>query len=412
MFPRTSQMLTRVNPAFLQGILAAVAVGLFIAAWSWDLRIGVAVSLAAIFWAIRQPASGFPREATTTTSSSPPEKTTNPALASASAATTTGPTRGPATEMSLSQQMLGQHRYALLVRSKIVDTLDDNTQDQATRLLWDRMGLVPEGDVRAATMFDRGEVPPNVWVNPVLLDRHCVSNHEYYEFVAAGGYQQPALWDEEIVSGLLDFVDTTAAPGPRFWVDGTYSPKLASHPVVGISWYEAAAYARWVGKRLPCDAEWVKASSWPVATGQGTMAQRKYPWGNTMDRNRANLWGSGPRATVSVGDYASGVSVGGLYQLVGNVWEWTSTPFKTTTNRRRPDDPDPVGGEVPLQSIRGAAFDTYFDAQATCQFQSGEKVLSRKHNVGFRCALNVCDVADFFSTGTTSEAEELEEATT
>lgn len=398
--------LKRMNSTLALGLVIAISVALLIVAWSWDLRVGVAVSLAPMLWAIRHPESGFSREQDAAPAS---RRTSTPIESAQGVRIAAGD--APPSDASLTQQMLRQQRYALLVRSQIVEALDSETRDQATRLLWDRMGLVPEGNVRAATMFDTEEGPSNVWVDPVLLDRHCVSNQEFYEFVAEGGYQQPALWDEEVVSGLLDFVDTTEAPGPRFWVDGTYPAELANHPVVGISWYEAAAYARWVGKRLPCDAEWVKAGSWPVATGRGTLAQRKYPWGNTMDRTRANLWGSGPHATAPVGDFASGVSVGGLYQLVGNVWEWTSTPFLTTTNRKRRNAEEvPTGGDVPLKSIRGAAFDTYFDAQAACQFQSGEKVLSRKHNVGFRCALSVCDVADFFSTDSNAGAEELEEA--
>jgi iron(II)-dependent oxidoreductase len=77
-----------------------------------------------------------------------------------------------------------------------------------------------------------------------------------------------------------------------------------------------------------------------------------------------------------------------VQQLVGNVWEWTSSAFSAW---------EPAGRKIettmPLKSIRGGAFDTYFDTQAHCQFQSGESPLTRKHNIGFRCALGFCDVA-------------------
>jgi iron(II)-dependent oxidoreductase len=79
--------------------------------------------------------------------------------------------------------------------------------------------------------------------------------------------------------------------------------------------------------------------------------------------------------------------VGGVQQLIGNVWEWTSSTFGNW---------EPAGRKIettmPLKSVRGGAFDTYFDMQAQCQFQSGESPLARKHNIGFRCALGFCDV--------------------
>ena len=84
-------------------------------------------------------------------------------------------------------------------------------------------------------------------------------------------------------------------------------PAKKDHPVVGVSWYEAAAYARWAGKRLPTDAEWVKAGSWPASSRRRPRrSQRRYPWGDAMDRSRANLWGSGPKGTVPVTAFADG----------------------------------------------------------------------------------------------------------
>ena len=75
-------------------------------------------------------------------------------------------------------------------------------------------------------------------------------------------------------------------------------------------------------------------------------------------------------------------SAAGVLQLVGNVWEWTGTDFGAW------------GGELhpPMKSLRGGAFDTYFDNQAMCQFQSGDTPIARRHNIGFRCALSACDL--------------------
>lgn len=294
---------------------------------------------------------------------------------------------------SLVDGMLRQDRYALLLRRQVVGNLSPEQFAQARDVLEEQMALVPEGQVTlsrsASERMDRDDAAEEQrFVQPLFLDRYPVTNAQYQRFVKAGGYQQMPLWDPQIWPAVLDFVDASGNPGPRFWKHGKFAKGEANHPVVGVSWYEAAAYARWVGKRLPSEAEWVKAGSWPVPLSEEQQWQRKFPWGDTMDRQRCNLWGSGPGHAVAVTEYAAGVSVGGVYQLIGNVWEWTSGTFGVVTA-----DGDELSLPVPMKSIRGGAFDTYFENQATCQFESGENPLARKHNIGFRCALGMCDVA-------------------
>lgn len=306
----------------------------------------------------------------------------------------------PSDPAALVEQMLDQGRFALLLRPQIAAGLDDPQVHRTADAMEQKMALVPDGEVALGPIDDvleGGRVQEDalaqtggriVRVEHFFLDRYPVTNRDFYEFVVGGGYEQMALWEVTIWPAVLDFVDRTGQPGPRFWEHGCYPQGKADHPVVGVSWYEAAAYARWVGKRLPSDAEWVKAGSWPVTLSESSRMQRRYPWGNAMDRSRANLWGTGPGDTVPVDRYAEGVSVGGVFQLVGNVWEWTGGSFRGF------EQPE---GELilttPMKSIRGGAFDTYFDSQATCQFQSGENPLARKHNIGFRCAVGVCDLA-------------------
>ena len=301
---------------------------------------------------------------------------------------------------SLVKQMLDQGRYALLLRPQIAEGIDDGQLDRAVEALKAGMALVPDGQVivgRIEIEYDDEEEPREegllqrqgriVQVAHFFLDRYPVTNREYYEFTAGGGYEQLSLWDESIWTAVLDFVDSTGEPGPRFWVDGCFPPGKENHPVVGLCWHEAVAYARWAGKRLPTDAEWIKAGSWPINVSASNRVQRKYPWGDTMDRDRVNLWGSGPGVTIPVDESPNSVSVGGVYQLIGNVWEWTRGNFLPV---------DYLGGElvldIPMKSIRGGAMDTYFDSQATCQFQSGEPAIARKHNIGFRCAVGTCDL--------------------
>lgn len=314
------------------------------------------------------------------------------------------PTSSPALDPldgseSLVDQMLRQGRYALLLRPEIVPNLSPVELRKAREALATNMAVVPEGEVvvggvaEADAHATAGEDvgahsrPVAVRLERYLLDRNCVTNREYRVFVAAGGYEQMSIWEPDIWPGILDFVDTTGHPGPRFWAAGDFPEGQGDLPVVGISWYEAAAYARWVGKRLPTDPEWEKAGSWPMHLAASGRPQRRFPWGDALDVQCANLWGSGIGEIVPVDAYPEGASIGGIHQLIGNVWEWTSGNFGAWS---RP------GSDLvllsPVKSLRGGAFDTYFETQATCQFQSGDDPTSRKHNVGFRCALSVCDL--------------------
>ena len=121
--------------------------------------------------------------------------------------------------------------------------------------------------------------------------------------------------------------------------------------------------------------------------GAAGRPQRRFPGGDALDEHCANLWGSNIGEIVPVDGYPEGASIGGVHQLIGNVWEWTSGNFGAWS---RP------GHDLvllsPVKSLRGGAYDTYFENQATCQFQSGDDPTSRKHNIGFRCALSVCDL--------------------
>lgn len=295
---------------------------------------------------------------------------------------------------ALAVQMLKQGRYALLLRPQLIQNLSPQLGQDARETLSDRMALVPDGQLLVgqtedSDQIDRKILPRGriVTVQRFFLDRHLVTNKLYQEFVDAGGYEQMALWDQQILPGVLDFVDETGAPGPAGWRNGRYPKGLENHPVVGVSWYEAAAYSRWVGKRLPTDVEWEKAGSWPVELAATNRPGRRFPWGNAMDRTRCNIWGSGPGGTVAVDEFQKGVSVGGIQQLVGNVWEWTSGIFGAAGFAGRDYQEN-----APLRTIRGGAFDTYFENHVTCQFQSAEDPVARKHNIGFRCAVSVCDL--------------------
>ena len=322
------------------------------------------------------------------------------------------------------EQMVYQSRYALLLLRQVAETLTDAHFQLAIDAFQQEMALVPEGDVEveggpAFAPDDLAEVAADhvpggslFHVEPFFLDRYPVTNRQYYEFVVGGGYREMELWEKSIWPAVLDMVDRTGSPGPRFWQSGCYLPGEEELPVVGISWYEAAACARWLCKRLPTDAEWVKAASWPISIDAKTLVHRRYPWGDAMDRARANLWSSGPNRIVAVQGFAGGANVGGIHQLIGNVWEWTDGQFHGRTRDGKLELP------TPMKSIRGGAFDTYFDSQANTQFQSGDNPLSRRHNIGFRCAIPMRDVvlarptSEAPATGPEKIAEEYKETAT
>ena len=304
----------------------------------------------------------------------------------------------PRSTHALVDEFVATGRYALLLRPETKRHLTQLQVVRAIRELDEAMALVPAGRVLLGQLAEQSnsacgslDVDPKlakrnlVQVAPAYLDRFCVTNEQFQQFIDAGGYEELEYWHEEALPALLDFVDQTGAPGPRYWSDGQFAPGEQRLPVVGISWYEASAYARWVGKRLPTDAEWTKAGAWPVESAPGRIAQRRYPWGESFDVRRAHLYGSGNTEPVAVDEFPGGTSVGGVRQLIGNVWEWTATPLIEL------GDPTLHISES-VMSIRGGAYDTYFENQATCHFQSGEHPLSRRPNIGCRLALPMSDL--------------------
>ena len=290
------------------------------------------------------------------------------------------------------KRLLDQDRYMLLLRHEIAENVNDTVRQLAIKRLHECMSLVPDGDVflqhpESMEGEDASAKGQLVSLGALFIDRFPVTNRQYRAFVLDGGYEDVTLWDETSLAAVFDFVDETGHPGPRFWHHGKYPKELTDHPVVGVSWYEADAYARWSGKRLPADPEWVKAGVWPVPTGDSIPRQRKYPWGDVVDKSRANLSAWGPGSTVPVTDFEEGSSVGGVRQMIGNVWEWTACEFGRWHSAK-----SRAQMQQTFKGLRGGAFDTYFESHATCQFQSGDDSLSRKYNIGFRCALSIHEI--------------------
>ncbi len=249
----------------------------------------------------------------------------------------------------------------------------------ASNMMQKEMAFVPAGTTRLENIAivdgstdDCGTF--EVDVEPFFIDRKAVTNVQFKRFVDADGYRDESFWPVEIQSYVFQFTDTTGVPGPALWQDGSYRPEMKNHPVVGISWHEANAYANWIGKRLPTSSQWQRAGTW---WNPGC----RYPWGKSYEVERANIHGTGIRGTVPVGDYADSATPNGIVQLVGNTWEWVDACFAEVEF-----EGCMVPIEEPLGEIRGGAYDSYLPSQATCLFRSGQPLLNRAYNVGFRCA--------------------------
>jgi len=298
---------------------------------------------------------------------------------------------------ALVNTMISSHRSPLLLRPKLAQDLESSALRAAIDCFRREACFVSAGSVRlsrwqvdAEANSDTIDLMDCVDVDALFLERCTITNEQYQAFVDQGGYEKKSLWHPSVWPWVKEFVDRTGSSGPRFWSKGHYCEATADHPVVGVSWFEAEAYSRWIGMRLPTDAEWVRAACSPIET-DGALAQRKYPWGDSFFSERANLWNSGLGRTVPANAYAEGDSLGGARQLIGNVWEWTANNLQLWNGRHS------IEIVEPMKSLRGGAFDSYLDTCATCQCRSADSPLTRIHNIGFRCAVSACDVVEISS---------------
>lgn len=243
------------------------------------------------------------------------------------------------------------------------------------------------GTTNEAWAYDNERPTHEVTLAPFWIDTTPVTNSAYAEFVAAGGYDEPRWWTD---AGWA-WRNEAELEHPQYWSrDGTgwqrrrfglLEPLPLFEPVQHVCWYEADAYARWRGKRLPTEAEWERAAT----AGR----PRRYPWGDgPATRTAAALaigkerFGPGP-----VGAHPAGASPTGVHDLVGGVWEWTASEFSGYPGYEA--FPYREYSEVFLDDgykvLRGGSWATYPTAVRTT-FRNWDFPIRRQIFAGFRCA--------------------------
>jgi len=227
-------------------------------------------------------------------------------------------------------------------------------------------------------------------VDPFWMDTTPVTNGAYSDFIADGGYAEPKWWTDAgwawVQEAGLQGPDFWSADGARGWVRtrlGRVEAVPLDEPVQHVCWYEADAYARWAGKRLPTEAEWEKAASW---TPDGL--KRRFPWGDEEpSAARANLSISGRCSPAPAGSFPPGASPWGCRQMIGDVWEWTSSDFAAYPGFRsfpyREYSEVFFGSEYKV--LRGGSWATHPTAIRTT-FRNWDYPIRRQIFSGFRCA--------------------------
>lgn len=271
--------------------------------------------------------------------------------------------------------------------SYILDILEDRSQvtDITIRIkLGEVLGLL--GDTRIGKMivipagkfimgFDQfpNDRPVRVVMTKTYkIDAYPVTNYQFASFIEDDGYAKRDLWDPE----GWEWINKTERNSPRYWNDPSFNKP--NYPVVGVSWFEADAYARWTKKRLPTEVEWEKA-----ARG---IEGNYWPWGNLFNPDYLNSSDSlyYVNGTTPIGIYPAGQSPFGCFDMSGNISEWVSDWYKPYPNNRSEDTH--YGEYFKVRRGGGWGWDQDF-TRATCRNHS--TCTADYAVIGFRCAESV-----------------------
>jgi formylglycine-generating enzyme required for sulfatase activity len=271
-------------------------------------------------------------------------------------------------------------------------------EDGLPDLVWCEVpaGVFTMGSENDSLSFLGKETPQRqVEVPRFWISQYPITNAQYEVFVQAGGYRNPAYWTEGAKSQVWTDGKVKA------WNDDVARDKpydygapfnLLNHPVVGVTWYEAVAFCRWLTEQvtggeawrldgdgveamtiaLPSETQWEKAARGPDG--------RIYPWGDAADPERANYDDTGIGTTSAVGCFPRGASPYGVLDMSGNAWEWCATKFQGSYEDYQ-DDNDVEGTDARV--LRGGAFH-YTDRSVRCAYRYYGSPYNRYGGNGFR----------------------------
>ena len=221
---------------------------------------------------------------------------------------------------------------------------------------------VPPGDRDGG----RDEYPRHeVFLDAFHIDKYEVTNGRYLEFIRVTGHRKP---------------QHPSNPKRNLWQGGMMPEEVADRPVINVDWYDADAYCKWAGKRLPTEAEWEKAA-------KGNHDHR-FPWGNVEPTDKhlnfLQRW-IGERTLMPVGSYEAGKSPYGVYDVAGNVFEWVADWYDSGYYVKSPAK-NPKGPETGTRKVvRGSGWPSETPTvRIFTRFGSDPK--NRNESTGFRCA--------------------------
>jgi formylglycine-generating enzyme required for sulfatase activity len=220
------------------------------------------------------------------------------------------------------------------------------------------MVLVPAGEFTMGSTMSTDEQPVHrVYLDAFYMDKYHVTVGQYAKYLEATDMEAPPEWD------IMN------------------QPQHQKRPVVNVSWFDAAAYCKWAGKRLPTEAEWEKAA-------RGTDG-RLYPWGNEPPtRLHANFgkkqWAN-HMALVPVGMFEMGKSPYGIYDMAGNAWEWVNDWYDHDYYKKSPTKNPQGPAKGKSKVVRGGNW-LYIQEFLRSSFRFNAEPSGRQFGYGFRCA--------------------------